>query len=417
MIYILLFFILTMIFSFISINSIAVMIEMQDYLIETTTSFLVLSFLILVMVIYILFEIFLIPKKSSLEKSYLNKLFITCFNMNIFHQIGFIDKYQYSAKYISNTLDRNSMLVKLFKIKKQLLTNEKNLTEDDLIEIMENKNTKFLGSYYLINFLKKRGNYLLLKDVLNKIENDDPNYHTYLLPIKLDILIRENSWLKAAECLHNIIDNGVKIDFDTKRKLAVIYYIIADEFFKNDNDIDKAIIYLNKSISVKNGILGVVLKLSDLLKLKSKQKEALSLLNKYYKVSPHRDIVRKYFGISGYNVENFLYTVEELLNINGDNRYIYDVAAEISIDFEMFSHSKDFIDKSFEFGENFTNLMIITRLFIILGEKDNANLYITKLSNINISDYWICKSCYKKHIEWNYKCDNCDSFDSLYWYE
>ena len=52
-----------------------------------------------------------------------------------------------------------------------------------------------------------------------------------------------------------------------------------------------------------------------------------------------------------------------------------------------------------------------------MGDKKNSDIYVSKLPTCQIVDYWICRSCYKKFNEWSYECDNCQEFDSLYWYE
>ena len=351
MIYLLLFFIFTLLFSFISANSVEINVSILDYTIETNSSFVMISFLITVMIIYILFEIFLIPKKISVSRKKVESLIVNSFNANISFKLGFMEKFQQSFKILTSNLNRDSILNKILRIEKQILLDSSKISEDSLIEIMENNETRFIGSYHLINLLQKRENNLVTKDVLNKIKKSYPDFYNHLLPVKLKILLREKEWLKSIECLNLIIEKNIQTNFNSKRQLAIVYYIIANEIFEIDGDLDKSILYLNKSLSIKENILGVITRYADLVKLKSGKEESLNILRKYYAVMPHKDVISKYYEIYECSVEGFLHVTEEIVRIN-ENKHVYDIAAKIAIDFAMYRQAKDFLEKSISFGEN-----------------------------------------------------------------
>lgn len=384
--------------------------------ITTSLSFFIVSILTLLFFslfsIILLGKIFLLPSniKKKLERSKIRKARIALNNGVIASAYGEKDLVKKNYILAKKAIKETPMML-LLKLQNQYYSDNHAESFKTLTKMLKYENTRPIGIKGIINIASKNNDLELFSNMLNNAkENSIPV--SIIIQECVNFCIRNNNWLDLSAFLDTLSKKNKNLVYNIR---GLIDYHIAKDFFVN-GEISKAKQYLIRAFET-NKTFPPYIELYCRLKLAKSKSYLIKLLKTYWQEFPHPNIEKCLeYGLGIRDLKSNLIVMDEILKKNKKSHVGFLIFGKMKYQAKIWGEAKKDMLKSIQIKPSkqaYLCLVDIEKLFS--REEHKIDKWI-KLSNQIEDDFkWICSACSHSQIDWNIYCDNCKSFDSLFW--
>ena len=403
--------------------------EWLGYRLETSVSFLIISFTVLLIIAVLLLQIFI--WLVTMPERIIHKIEVRNLNRGINYLTeGFIALSTGDIK----SAKRNSGKTKYYLGHEQPLSlmleaqigeseGNKELVQKNYNLLLKNKTTSLIGLKGLLGEAKKSGDISTAIEITEREYNIGKN-RTKLQPILIELYKRSGKWDKALVLLES---NGAKKIFNyfspdwekINLEKSRLYLMYARSLYE-DEKTEMALTMARRAFSLDLKFTSAVLVIKKAAAKLSKPNIAISAIKKSWRIAPTHQLAESYMEIfHNENTEKRLKMAEKLASLNPNHVESRYLIAEAAIEAGQFAKAKSHIEMAMVGGKfsRACNLMAKIEELSGDGDKDLVNEWRDKARKGIPDPTWICKECNHHDEEWNIICSNCGGLESYEWKE
>ena len=387
-----------------------VIIEWFGWQVSTSPSFLIISILLILFIIYIslslIINIYQIPKKALLKIEKRKKN-----NARIALNEGIIASFYGNQKEVHKNLNtakkslNDSPLLILLELQDSLYKGNQNHTFALLTKMLDIKVLKPLAIKSLIAYSIKHKDQSLFSNILNKSLDKKINF-SWIQKDVFKFCIQNNYW----HVLSNYLEKKIPAN---KEMLSIAYFQTALEhyFLK---EIDSAKKFLNKAIKLNN-FFPPFMELYCKLNMAKNQKELIKVLKKYWLTNPNPNIeqcLKVSFKES--DALSRLKIISKILAKNNHLYFKYLILGKLKYNAKIWGSSKNDLQKSISFKPSKDAYYFLYKIEKNLKTDERTTQKLKILYDKSTNDtYWKCEVCDLSYSNWYSFCHSCNSFNSI----
>lgn len=399
-----------------------IILNLLNYQIITTASFLFFIitalFLAMYLIVYILVSLFC-PGVNKYKKR-AKKL------QKQFHQYIELMTEGFIYRSVRNTKEAYNKLKKANKIFE--VTNLSKLLESQ-IYYTEKKYSKSEESFREIKDKNLNLNLLHLKMNLeqskriNKVE-DIEKYAEQILKIEpvnkesleelFKIYRNKKEWEKADKILQIALKSKV-FDKDKMEKDILFLYASLGKKYYDSGKFFEAKTILRQAYAINRGYIQSTILLIETYIAIGKKIKAMEIIKKVWKLNPNPKIAELYFSLLKEKERKSIKSAETLYKLNPKNYESNLILAKAYKEAELYSKARKYAKAA----ENIAETKEVYELMLQIEQADNgSSAIIANLKNkiLNTKNpHWKCSMCKREYQNWQPVCNNCGSLDSLEW--
>lgn len=157
------------------------------------------------------------------------------------------------------------------------------------IELMDNKNSEFLGIRGLLQSALDCGDYSGALELANRALELHPS-QTWILQITYDLEIKANNWDRARKILYRL-EKSNAINSEKANSDRVAMLLAEADLAKEAGNESLLYSSLNKAYKLDKHFIPTVLRLGSMYMARGKRKAVVSMVEKAWKSTPHPELV------------------------------------------------------------------------------------------------------------------------------
>lgn len=322
------------------------------------------------------------------------------------------------AKKLSTKAEKNLGNIPLTRLLNTQLaeaTGDSEQTKLQLTNMLDDKETEIIAIKGLLLQAKEEGDYKKAITLAKRALSKKPD-SKWALSILDDIYCHNHNWDDAIEIANKSYRMNILDKPQHKRKSAMLQMAKAIDLEKQ-NKIPEATYLAKKSYNQLKNFTPIAIKFAQLLNLNGNVKASIKILEKAFLKDNNDKIVQAYLKFfDNESASKKIKKCEKLLKIQPENAYTNYIAAKLALDIDNIEKARKFIKESLRAKETYDNCT----LMIEIEEQDDASLDVieefkTKALTANKEGEYICNKCNSHTSSWSVLCDNCSSFDSIFY--
>ena len=401
-------------------NDGSIVIEWLGYRIQTSVAFAILSSVVILVLLTTVIQLLIFltsaPKKyrkAMLDRKKQNGL--TALSKG-FASIAAGDAKEAKrlTKQATSSLG-NIPLTKLLSAQTAQLEGNNELAKVHYTSMLESKETETIAIKGLLIQARQDGDLNKAIFLAEKAVNLNPN-SSWAISILMDLYKITEKWQEAEEILQKAKRIKLLSSDQYKRSLALIYTGICRDF-RTKGVNDEAIKYAKKAYELQPDFPPIAQNYAKLLKDSGNNSKAARVIEKCWKTNTHPALADLYMNIySNESTEKRLKRTESLLKISPNSFDGNILVAKAAMAAGNLSRARNHLKAALAIRETKSVCALMAELEK-LEESDSSIIDQWRQRSVtsNSDKTWICDKCNASSDKWSINCNNCDSFDTLYW--
>ncbi len=391
-----------------------VVIEWFGWQLTTSPSFLIISLVFILFLIYTLLSFILslynIPKKTLLKIEKRKKnIAITALNEGIIASFYGNNKEVLKNLSIAKKSLNDSPLLILLELQNSLYKGDQNNTFTLLTKMLNIKVLKPLAIKSLIAYSIKNKDQKLFNNILNKSLDKKIDF-AWIQKDVFKFCIQNNNWSDLSNYLEKKIPASNKHNKDI---LSVAYFqtALGHYYLKETNNAKK---FLRKAIKLNN-FFPPFMDLYCKLNLAKNQNQLIKILKKYWLINPNPNIEQCLeSSFTEKDALSKLKIISKILVKNNHLYYKYLILGKLKYKAKIWGSSKSDLQKSISFKPSKEAYYFLYKVEKKLKTSESLIQELKLLYDKSTKDlYWKCNICDLNYTNWYPFCNNCNSFNSI----
>ena len=391
-----------------------VVIEWFGWQVITSTSFFIISMIVVFLLINILLSLlkslYNIPKNSllNIKKKKVNN------GLKALNE-GIIASFYGNKKEVLKTLNiakkslNDTPLLILLELQNSLYRGDQKNTFTVLTKMLDIKVLKPLAIKSLITYSIKNKDKNLFNNVLNKSLDKKIDF-SWIQREVFKFCIQNNNWDDLKYYLQKKLSSNNRAN---KEMLSIVYFQIALEHYYL-KETTNAKLFLKKALNLNN-FFPPFMELYCKLNLTKSTNELIKILKKYWLINPHPNIEQCIeTSFKEKDALSKLKIISKVLVKNNHLYYKFLILGKFKYKAKIWGSSKNDLKKSISFKPSKDAYYFLYKIEEDL--KANATLtqeFKSLYDKCSNSVYWKCSNCNLNYNNWYPFCNSCNSFNSI----
>jgi HemY protein len=308
----------------------------------------------------------------------------------------------------------NSPLADFFTAKAAQLEGNEDQARDCLHQLSNHSETSLLGIKGLISYAQKENNRSLITHLAQRayrIKEDTP----WVLSILLDHAILVKNWADAFKYAQKMTYYHFWSNEEGNRKRAFLFIAQALDL-KKEGKFALALDDAQKACRLLPNALETHYILAELFVEMNEPKKARKIIAKIWNQHPHRDFGALYKqSLVGKTESEKIHFCEELIMPSPEHKASQTFMAQIYLEAKLWGKARQILERLIAKEPNKELYYLMAQLEESeYHHHDQANAWLRKAKDCDVSEQWICRSCQTIHATWIPICAHCQSFDQIY---
>ena len=323
----------------------------------------------------------------------------------------------YQADRARRFLPKDSPLPKLLEAQSCRLQGDELEAARNFIELMDNKDSEFLGVRGLLQSALDSGDKGGALELANRAMELQPK-QGWILCIAYDLEIRQKNWDRARKVLYRAEKLGV-IATNKANSDRVAMYLAEAEQEKMQGHEEEYFQLLNKAYKLDTHFIPAVIRLAQMYLERDKIKAAVTTIEKAWKVQPHPGLVALWYQACPERSEKdpmvHVRWFEKLLSFNPKSVEGLQALASVMIDEGLWGEARKHLDKAKEIRPNVNLFKLYARLEEQATHDDLAVRELLRIAaDAPRERVWICAETGRIYDEWSPISDQ-GLFNTIIW--